>query len=195
MPRLIRKRLHRGRDRSLGFTLLEILVVLALVGILSGIVAPSWLAFSINQSLNSAQSRAFSSLRSAQSEAKRTQVEWQASFRNFGDRAQYAVHKTPILSSTNAAYWNNLPWEDFDSALAIVEDTSTSQPRTTFTKLSEIPEPNVYRVQFNSKGVPSLGELGRITFAPKVGDRRKCVIVSTLLGSIRLAEGSACNQS
>ena len=193
MPRLIKRRLNR--DRSLGFTLLEILVVLALVGLLAGIAAPSWLGFKTNQSLNSAQSRAFSSLRSAQSSAKRDQLDWQVTFRNYGDRAQYAVHKTPILSSTNAAYWNNLSWEDFDSAVAIVEDTSTSQPRTTFTKLSAIPEPAVYRVQFNSKGVPSLGELGRITFAPKVGDRRKCVIVSTLLGSIRLAEGSACNQS
>jgi prepilin-type N-terminal cleavage/methylation domain-containing protein len=59
MPRLIRRRLHRGRDRSLGFTLLEILVVLALVGLLAAIVTPSWVRFSVNQSLNFAQSRAF----------------------------------------------------------------------------------------------------------------------------------------
>ena len=182
--------MNRGHDRSLGFTLSEIL---ALVGLLAAIVSPSWLAFSINQSLNSAQSRAFSSLRSAQSEAKRTQVEWQASFRNFGDRAQYAIHKTPIPYTNNAAYWNSLSWESFDSAIKIVEDAPTGSADTTFSRQSPRTTPDIYRVRFTYKGNPDgVGEQGKITFAPKVGDRRKCVIVSTILGAVRLAEGSAC---
>ena len=102
MSGIIKRGLYRRIDQSrLGFTLLEMLVVLAVLGILGAIVSPSWVGFSINQSLNSAQSRAFSNLRSAQSSAKRDQVEWQASFRNFGDRAQYAVHKTPISYRTH----------------------------------------------------------------------------------------------
>ena len=97
MPRLIRRRLDRRRDRlTMGFTLLEILVVLALVGILGAIASPSWVGFSINQSLNSAQSRAFSNLRSAQSSAKRDQVDWQASFRNFGGRVPVWTNPSPL---------------------------------------------------------------------------------------------------
>ena len=178
----------------MGFTLLEILVVLAMVGILGAIASPSWLGFSVNQKLNSAQSRAFSALRLAQSNAKRDQLDWQASFRSFGDRAQYAVHKTPILSTSTLEYWNSLPWESFDSGVQIVEDTK-SLSHITFTKVLEIPELDIYRVQFNSKGNPNgIGELGKITFAARLGDRRKCVIVSTVLGSMRLAEDSRCNQ-
>lgn len=187
---------QRKRDRSstiLGFTLIEVLVAMALIGILSAIAAPSWLAFANNQRLNSAQSQAFSTLRLAQSNAKRTQVMWQATFRNMPNFAQYAVHQTPPSSMTKE-YWDNLPWQNFDGSIRIVENTE-AQPRTNFTQLTAVPEPNVYRVQFKAQGNPNgLGEMGRITFVSRSGDRKKCVIISTLLGSMRLAENEECKQ-
>lgn len=189
-----RKMRRYRHHRILGFTLLELLIVLLSIGILTAIAAPSWLSFVNNQRLNSAQSIALSSLRSAQSNAKRTQSTWQATFRNTPKFAQYAVHQSPT-DSTDEAYWNNLPWQNFDEGVRIVDNTET-EPRTTLTKLTAIPEPDVYRVQFKSQGNPNgLGELGRITFVSRVGDRKKCVIISTLLGSIRQAESSGCNQT
>ena len=38
------------------------------------------------------------------------------------------------------------------------------------------------------------GQLGRITFGTQSSDRKKCVIISTLLGAMRQAEDSNCNQ-
>jgi prepilin-type N-terminal cleavage/methylation domain-containing protein len=184
---------QRIRDwRSQGFTLIELLAVMVMVGVLSAIAAPSWLGFVNNQRINAAQSQAFSTLRLAQSNAKRSQTNWQATFRNTPNFSQYAVHRTPTDSqSKDAAYWNTLPWQNFDSGITIVEDTE-SYPKTTFTKLSAVPDPDVYQIQFKSNGVPN-GQIGRITFKTSSGDRRKCVIVSTLLGSIRLAENTDCN--
>ncbi len=63
----------KRRDRyskSLGFTLLEVLVVMIMVGILSAIAAPSWLGFVNNQRISTSQNKIFQAIRVAQSDSK-----------------------------------------------------------------------------------------------------------------------------
>lgn len=57
-----------------GFTLIEVLVVMAVVGILSAIAAPSFLSFANSQKLNAAQSELINSIKAAQSKAKKEKV-------------------------------------------------------------------------------------------------------------------------
>ena len=64
---------RKRRDRyakSLGFTLLEVLVVMVMVGILSAIAAPSWLGFVNNQRINASQTKIFQAIKVAQSDSK-----------------------------------------------------------------------------------------------------------------------------
>jgi len=56
--------------KNSGFTLIETLMVIIMMGILAAIATPSWLGFIQQQRLNAAADRVYQSLKDAQSEAK-----------------------------------------------------------------------------------------------------------------------------
>lgn len=165
-----------------GFTLVEMLVVIATIGILAAIAAPSWFSFLQRQRLNAGQAEILTVMREAQNNAKREKRIWQASFRNNNDRVQWAVHpeNVPLDSLT----WNDLLGEDADQI-------EIDQSNTTLLRQNSI-----YRVQFQYKGRVN-GQLGRITLISRNSGNssnasKRCVWVSTLLGALRTAGNREC---
>lgn len=77
-----------------GFTLLELVAVVAIAGILAAIAAPSWLGSLARQRVNAAQSLAFSKVKATQSFAKTVRQEMQVSFRvnPTNGALEYAIH-------------------------------------------------------------------------------------------------------
>jgi type II secretory pathway pseudopilin PulG len=62
----------RATTPAAGFTMVETLIILLIIGIFSAIVAPSWLMFINNQRLKVSLDRAYWAMELARSNAKRT---------------------------------------------------------------------------------------------------------------------------
>lgn len=153
-----------------GFTLLENLIIIFLIGILAGIAAPTWFSILQNMRLNAAQSQVYQAIRQAQSQAKKEKLTWQVSFREQNDILQWAVHPEAV-ESTNAI------WNDIDANIRLDEETTLHQ------------SDNIRYVQFDYLGSVKKPPLGRITISSKSGIKAKrCVFVSTILGALRTAK-------
>jgi prepilin-type N-terminal cleavage/methylation domain-containing protein len=173
---------------AFGFTLIEMLVVLAIVGVLSAIVGPTWLGSLNRQRLNSSQGQVFRAIRLAQSNAKRDKVNWQVTFRNspVDGTAQISVHKA-FTTTPTAAEINTLPWESVASNVVIKTSLTTAIPLGCTSYCA---------FRFDAKGQPDRGlnDVRRVTlsYGSQAGSKA-CVFVSTLIGAVRTDFDTGCD--
>ncbi len=94
-----------------GFTLIEVLVVISIVGILSAIAAPSWLGFVARQRLNKANDTVFAALQQAQREAKKNKRSYSVSIQldnSINKIPQISVHRGSTPPNTTSSSWRNI---------------------------------------------------------------------------------------
>ncbi|WP_236144801.1 pilus assembly FimT family protein [Nostoc sp. CMAA1605] len=199
------KKVCNRKDYSGGFTLIEILVAVVVLGIITTLSLLRWQVFIETRNLNDAQEKLYWAMRQAQSQAVKEKITTQVSLREYKGVVQWAIHSADpdeFLAddiANNTSLWNNF----HQNVQIYQEDNERGKKETTFPKKSA---QQVWRVLFNYQGCPvyntddectktSLRTLGQLTFySQKVVKVKRCVYVSTILGAIRTGkENSRAN--
>jgi prepilin-type N-terminal cleavage/methylation domain-containing protein len=201
-------------QQDAGFSLLELIAVMVIIGILSAIAAPGWLAFVNRQELNKANEVVLAALQEAQREAKNKKLSYSVSFQKntTTQNLEVAVYRTDAVTSTwtwkplgadvganskKLLLGTNLSGENTANTVdPLVSYTLSASKKITFDYMGTLPN-----ASFGTPIVPSTEPPGlkivvavpssaNSTLASSV---KRCVIVKTLLGSMITAKDGKCD--
>ncbi len=191
--------------QSSGFTLIEVLVTIIIVGILSAIAAPSWLGFVAKQRLNKANDSVLAALQEAQREAKKTKLSYSVSFRTDANIPQISVN-----AGTTPSNWRSLGADIQVKPEKLLFGTNLdgiNKVKSTTTYGTNFSTSNPQTITFNylgtmerkTDGSSSDTDLKVVLAIPNArtptqpSDVKRCVIVRTLIGGIQTAKNNDCN--
>lgn len=192
--------LFKPKAHSNGFTLLELLVAVFMIGILSAIVAPGWLGFVNRQQVNKANDEILAALQEAQREAKRNKLIYSVSFRTNSGTPEISVQ-----SGSTPTNWRSLGEEVGIQSGQVIVGTNLGNTNTDNGSVAYNNLTTPKTITFDSMGILGSKDNGN---APDTGlkvvvaipvsgsasptNTKRCVIIETLLGGMRTAKDSGC---
>ncbi|WP_017301885.1 pilus assembly FimT family protein [Nodosilinea nodulosa] len=165
-------RLSDPQAQPAGFTLIEGLIVVAIMGLLAAIAAPSFFSFWQQRKINITQDMVYQALRVTQTDAMQQHQSRRCSLRERNGRIEWASHPESTLASqvTN--------WQPLVDGVGFADIDNTL-----------VASGGVYYAKFDMYGNVQ-GQLGTVTVA--MSDRKtthRCVVVSTMIGAMRKGTG------
>ena len=187
---------NQPKTSTTGFTIIELMLVVLIIGILSTIALPGWNAFINRQRTRTVNNGVLQALRSAQSDAKSTKIKKRLQFRyepdSDDDPPKFAIYHPDDKDRL---------WKSLGANGKIKPETVKLSVKECETKKSD-GSCEAYKddkdgvIQFDSLGAVKVDDQ-ELPFAVSVSmflgdDFKRCVIIETVLGSMRTEEGERC---
>ena len=158
------------RHTQPGFTLLEILIILVLIGILLGLFTPGWFSLLARWRLTDSQTDIYSALRHTQVIARINSINWQISIRETTSGiVEWSIHPQTGIPQA----WESLTFDSIDIDVA----------NTTLDKRN-----GAYYIRFDYKGRLASRTRTLTITSSKSSSTKRCIVMSTILGAMRKGE-------
>lgn len=159
-------------QQAAGFTVIELIAVMVMLGVLAAIAAPGWLSFANRQRAIAARDQVLQELRATQSLAERT-------------RQRQSLTLNPAIDPPTIASPNSAPQPLGDGRAGTIQ-LSTEVNQIYFDQFGNL---------VDAEGNPSEDVPFKIvvTSPPTSNGAKRCIFVETLMGAIRTENDAACN--
>lgn len=177
---MLRTSKHQNKNVG-GFSLIELMIVVLIIGIFSAVAVPSWNAFISRQRTRTVNGFVLQALKTAQAEAKRYKADYVLEFDTAADPPEYSIYQDQEGGVADEdKLWEILdpnPGKKPEQKQGIIVLETSNPPDNTIT--------------FDSLGATEQTGF-QVTVSLPNGNMERCVIVETTLGAMRTAEGDDC---